>query len=123
MPQLPQLFESLDVSTHWEPHAVCDGEEQVMLPPVPPPPLRPPVPGLLPDGLLQAVAKRARQKPKIETLRVFMSPLQFPARADVISYTEMCVATSQRFQIVRGGQMPGLPVPVPVPTRGGRPPE
>jgi hypothetical protein len=92
MPQLPQLLESLEVSTHWAPQGVCEGEEQVMLPPVPPPPGAPPVPGLLGDGLLHAVARRATQKPRIGMLGIFMSPPQFPTRPDVISYTEVCVA-------------------------------
>jgi hypothetical protein len=74
MPQLPQLLESLDVSTHWEPQTFCDEEGQVMLPPVPPAPVLPPVPGLPPDGLLHAAARRVKQKPRIETLVVFMTP-------------------------------------------------
>ena len=75
MPQLPQLFESLDVSTHWAPQTLCEDEGQVIMPPVPPPPVAPAVPGLPPPaGLLHAAARRAKQKPRIETLVVFMTP-------------------------------------------------
>jgi len=72
MPQLPQLFESVFVSTHWEPHAIC-GDVQVMpVPPAPAVPVLPPVPGFPPDGLLHAASRRAKPKPRFATVVVFM---------------------------------------------------